>query len=297
MRTAPGRWACRSSAAAPSASRSTRPTATASTPACVRTACGAATTAAPAGSMSRRPGGPSSRSPSAGRRRAVRRHRAQRPLPLPRSRLHLAGASCLGRASVPAHLELPAAAVDLARSLDRAQPARPGADPRGHRVGRPDAYDRRRGQLARPCGRRTGGRALTGLAPPRAGSRLRGGWRRRGVERRRRSLLAPGRRGPGPPLHLVRRRGPGRPRAVVPLRQHRAVRRARSRRSARSHLPAPQRRMGAAGRRATGAAAGDAVRPRGHGGAPARRPGRRTAVGERRSRRALDALPSCAATR
>ena len=89
------------------------------------------------------------------------------------------------RAALAAELELPAAAVDLARALDRAQPARRRPAPGRDRARRPDALDRRRAELAGPPSRRATRRALARLAPAHAGARVRSGRRRRRLQHRR----------------------------------------------------------------------------------------------------------------
>ncbi len=93
--------------------------------------------------------------------------------------------------------------------------------------------------------------------------------------------MAAGGRGARPPLHLVGRRRPRRPRALVRLGEHRPVCRAWRRRPAGLHLPAARERgMAGARGRASGAAAGDALRtccrrpPSGRRGSPMGRSGR-----------------------
>ena len=119
-----------------------------------------------------------------GRRRRLRRLRAEPALSQRRRRRPLArwtrSWTCR-RADVA----LPAAAVDVARPLDRAEPARRRAAARRDRARRADALDRRRRVLGRPPPGRAARRALGRLAPARARPRVRGGRRRRGVQRRR----------------------------------------------------------------------------------------------------------------
>ena len=138
---------------------------------------------------------------------------------------------------VSTDLELPAATVDVARALDRAEPARREPAARRDRARRADALHRRRQHLGGPPARRAARRALPRVAPACRGSRLRGGRRRRRVQRGRRRDVAAGRRGPRPPLHLGARGRPRRPGPLVRLGQHRALRRARPRRAAGAHLP------------------------------------------------------------
>ena len=71
------------------------------------------------------------------------------------------------RAAVAADVELSAAALDVARPLDRAEPARRGPAPRRDRARRPHALDRRRRDVARPSARGAARRPLARLAPAR----------------------------------------------------------------------------------------------------------------------------------
>ncbi len=183
------------------------------------------------------------------RRRGLRRVRAEPALPQRRRRGLMAGARRAARASLPAELELPAQTVDVARPLDRAEPARRGAAPGRDRAGRPHALDRRRRDLARPPAGRAARRPLARLAPARARTRVRGGRRRVGLEQGRRRHLAPGRRRPRPQLHVVGGARSGRCRRLVPEREHRPVRRARRKGRAGADLPARGRPAVGGGRR------------------------------------------------
>ena len=80
-------------------------------------------------------------------------------------------------------LELPATAVDVARALDRAQPARRRPAARRDRARRGDAKRGRRQDLERPPARRPAGLSLPRLAPERSRPGVRGGrrGRRRGA--------------------------------------------------------------------------------------------------------------------
>ena len=125
-------------------------------------------------------------------RRGLRRDRAERRLPQRRRRADLERARGLARAPVTADVELSPEAVDVARPLDRPRSARRGRAPRRDRAGRVDALDRPRRDLAGPPARRPSRRPLPRLASTGSASRVRGGRRGRGVERRRRAI--PGRR-------------------------------------------------------------------------------------------------------
>ena len=86
----------------------------------------------------------------------------------------------LARASVAADLELPATAVDLARALDRAQPARRRPAPRRDRAGRADALQRRRRDAGRTTAPARSATSTRSPGTPRRPARLRGRrWRRR----------------------------------------------------------------------------------------------------------------------
>jgi len=117
------------------------------------------------------------------RRRRLRRHRAERTLPERRRRQFLARAHWAARPPVSSELELPAAPVDVARPVDRSQPARGGHDPRRHRARWADALDRRRRALAGSPARSAARRSLSRLASARARPRIRGGRRRGRVQR------------------------------------------------------------------------------------------------------------------
>ena len=95
------------------------------------------------------------------------------------------------RAPVSPDLEFSAASLDIARALDRAEPARGGHDPRRNRARWADAVDRRRRDVARPPAGRAARRAFARVASARAWARVRS--RRRGsrLERRRGSSWIP----------------------------------------------------------------------------------------------------------
>jgi hypothetical protein len=125
-------------------------------------------------------------------------------------------------------MELPAAAVDVARPLDCAVTARRGVAARRDRAGRSDAKRGRRRDVVRPPFGSAARRPLAGVASARAWPRVRGRRRRGRLEPRRRRDVATRRRGTRSPLHLGRRRRSRRPRPLVRLGEHRAVRGARS---------------------------------------------------------------------
>ena len=68
------------------------------------------------------------------------------------------------RAALATDVELSTEAVDVARALDRSEPARGGHDPRRHRAGWADALDRRRRDVAGPPARRPARRPLARVA-------------------------------------------------------------------------------------------------------------------------------------
>ena len=113
----------------------------------------------------------------------------------------------------PPDVELPAAALDVPRALDRAEPARRGPSARRDRARRADALDRPRRDLARPPSRSAAGRPLARVASACGRTGLRGRRRRCGLERGRRRQLARGRRRQGQELHLVGRGRSGRSRS------------------------------------------------------------------------------------
>ena len=89
-----------------------------------------------------------------GRRRRLRGNRAEPAVPQRRRRRERGASSTRSaRASVTADVELPAAAVDVARALDRAEPARRRPAPRRDRARRPHALDRRRRDVGGPPAR------------------------------------------------------------------------------------------------------------------------------------------------
>src|SRR5262249_38398386 len=183
------------------------------------------------------------------RRGGVRGPRAEPLVPKRRPGRELARAGGAARAALAAALELPAAAVDLARALDRTQPARPGPAPRRDRTRRADALERRRRELAGPPARRAAGRALARLASACAGAGVRGRRRWRLLQHGRRRAVAAGGRGTRPRLHLVGDRRPRRSGLLVRLCEHRPLRRPRPRRPRGAHLPPTRRRTLAAARR------------------------------------------------
>ena len=144
-----------------------------------------------------------------------------------RSRGELARARGAARAALAADLELPAAAVDVARALDRAQPARGGPAASRHRARRADAlHDGGESWQDHRPGAQPDVHSLA-WHPRVAGVGLRGGrwWRR--LQQRPWRALAACRRGPRPSLHVVGRRRPGRPRLLVRIGEYRPVRRPR----------------------------------------------------------------------
>ena len=146
---------------------------TPSTPVCARAVCAAASTAAEAGSTARLPEpGVFSLAVSAADGAVYAGTEPSRLFRSERPGRELARARGAARAAVAAELELPAAAVDVARALDRAQPARPRPAPGRDRARRADALDRRRAELAGPSSRRAAGCALARLAPTRTGTRI-----------------------------------------------------------------------------------------------------------------------------
>src|SRR5919204_5310741 len=84
-------------------------------------------------------------------------HRAEPPVPHRRPWRELARARRAARAALAAELELPAAAVDIARALDRAQPSRCQPAPGRDRARRLDALERRWRELAGSPSRRAAG--------------------------------------------------------------------------------------------------------------------------------------------
>src|SRR5262249_62350066 len=99
--------------------------------------------------------------------------RAEPAVPKRRRGRAVARVGSAARAALAAELELPAAPVDLARTLDRAQPPRRRPDPGRDRARRSDADRRRRSELGGPSSPRATRRALSGLAPPHAAARVR----------------------------------------------------------------------------------------------------------------------------
>src|SRR5207244_1704493 len=113
-----------------------------------------------------------------GRRGGLCGHRTEPALPQRRPRRELARTGGAARAAFTSELELPAAAVDVARALDRAEPPRcrdaPGRA-RSIRTTRTGGTSRQAPVLTPPTAVATRRRASTAGAPPNRGGRSRAG--------------------------------------------------------------------------------------------------------------------------